>query len=117
MSIFIELSNAIQKQVEKEHEYSAVHEAVDDIMYIIGQDESKAKIVLEDLKNGLTVQGAEKKIKEWADRHRKENSSYCPKHIARDLICEYFGLPKAGEVQQRPKPKSKAKTIHLEDFL
>ena len=86
-------------------------------MYIIGQDEEKAKIVLEDLQNGLTVQGAEKKIRAWADKHRKGNSSYCPKHIARDIICEYFGLPKVGEAQPAPQPKPKAKIINLEDFL
>lgn len=117
MSVLIELSNTVQKQVEKEYEYSAVHEVVEDIMYIVGQDEEKAKIVLEDLQNGLTVQGAEKEIKKWADRHRKGNSSYCPKKIARDIICEYFGLPKLGGTVQRSQPKPKAKIINLEDFL
>ena len=119
MSILVELSNTVQKQVEKEYEYSAVHEVVEDIMYIVGRDEEKAIIVLEDLQNGLTVQGAEKEIKKWADRHRKGNSSYCPKKIARDIICEYFGLPKLGETVQRsqPKPKAKSKTINLADFL
>lgn len=118
MSILIELSNTVQKQVEKEYEYSPVRGVARQLMDIIGQDQQAAAIVLEDLKGGLTVKGCEEEIKKWVDKHHKGNSGYCPPDIAEGIIRKYFGLAKAdAEPAPAPQPKPKAKIINLEDFL
>ena len=118
MSVLIELSNTVQKQVEKEYEYSPVRGVARQLMDIVGQNEQAAAIVLEDLKGESTIQACERKIKAWVDKNHKGNSGYCPPYIADGIIREYFGLPKEdAEPQQRPQPKPKAKIINLEDFL
>lgn len=115
MSILIELSNTVQRQVEKEYEFSPVRGVAHQLMDIVGQNEQTAAIVLEDLKGGLTVKGCEQKIKAWVDKNHKGSSGYCPPHIADGIIREYFGLGK--QDAQPPQPKPKAKIINLEDFL
>ncbi len=117
MSVLIELSNTVQKQVEKEYEYSPVRGVAHQLMDIVGHNEQAATIVLGDLKNGLSVKGCEKEIKKWVDKNHKGNSGYCPPHIADDIIRKYFGLAKADAEPQQPKPKAKSKTINLADFL
>lgn len=120
MSILVELSNTVQKQVEKEYEYSPVRGVAHQLMDIVGQNEQAAAIVLEDLNGGSSIKECERKIKAWVDKNHKGNSGYCPPHIADGIIREYFGLPKQDAEPApapQPKPKAKSKTINLEDFL
>lgn len=118
MSILIELSNTIAKQVEKEDEFSPVRMVGRQLMDIVGQNEQAAAVVLEDLKGGHTVQKCEAEIYKWAKAHKKGNRACCPPDIADGIIRKYFGLPEDGEKpQQRPQPKQKNKTINLADFL
>lgn len=65
MSVLIELSNTVQRQVADEYEYSPVRGVAHQLMDIVGQNEQEAVIVLEDLKGGLTIKGCEQKIKAW----------------------------------------------------
>ena len=118
MSILVELSTTIQKQVENEYEYSPVKGVAQQLMDIVGHDEQAAAIVLEDLKGGQTVQGCEAKIKAWVDKNHRGHSGWCPPHIADGIIRKYFGLPEAGAEPRPPKPKAKGKSrrISLEDF-
>lgn len=122
MSILIELSNTILKQVEKEEEYSPVRMAGRQLMDIVGHDEQAAAIVLEDLKGGHTVQKCHDEIEKWAKNHKAGKRACCPPDIADGIIRKYFGLPEAEAVfPKEPQPvskhKTKRQTILLEDFL
>lgn len=119
MSILIELSNTVQQQVEKEYEYSPVRGVAHQLMDIVGNNENRAAVVLEDFAAGRNVKKCEQKIKKWVDGHHKGNSGYCPPHIAEEIIREYFGLAKADAepASAPPKPKAKGKTINLADYL
>jgi|GEM_PF-3397174 len=115
MSILIELSNTIAKQVEKEDEFSPVRMVGRQLMDIVGQNEQVAAVVLEDLKGGHTVHKCEAEIYKWAKAHKTGNRACCPPDIADGIIRKYFGLPENGEKTQQPKQKNK--TINLTDFL
>ena len=118
MSILVELSTTIQKQVENEYEYSPVKGVAQQLMDIVGHDEQAAAIVLGDLKGGQTIQKCEAEIEKWAKAHKVGNRAFCPPYIADGIIRKYFGLPEAGAEPRPPKPKAKGKSrrISLEDF-
>lgn len=112
------MKQRLENQLEKEYEYSPVRGVAKQLMDIVGSNEERAAVVLEDFAAGRTVKKCEQEIKKWVDGHHKGNSGYCPPDIADGIIRKYFGLPEAGEKpQQRPQPKRKNKTINLADFL
>lgn len=59
---------------------------------------------------------AEKKLKEYADKNRGKASVFCitPK-VAEQILREFYGLPKAGEVPAEPAPEEGY--IDLSSFL
>ena len=125
--MFIEkVKESILKQIEKEEEYSAVRCCAQQLIDIIDNDEKAAELVFNDFENGgMTVQGAEKTIKDWVDKNHKGNSGFCPHHKADELIRTYFASAKdaitSNSYKQEPsKVKSASKkvvNINLADFL
>ncbi len=60
-----------------------------------------AGIVAEDLKNkDMGIDACEKKIKAWADGHKKGNCAVVPPNVAEGIIREFYGLP--GAIPQSP---------------
>ncbi len=81
-----------------------------------------AGIVAEDLKNkDMGIDACEKKIKAWADGHKKGNCAVVPPNVAEGIIREFYGLPVADPVADRPKVRIETSGIggmlSLEDFL
>ena len=86
------------------------------LLEMIAADEAACKLVLDDLKHGgMSLEGCEKKIREFARGH--ENC--CTGAEAEKIIREYFGLPEKAE-DARPEPEAKEPVdgeINLEDFF
>ena len=78
----------------------------DTIVFIVGEhlkdicrsDPHCAEIVSQDLENkAMSIVEAEKKIKAWADKHKKGNGAAVPHNIAEEIIRNFYGLPAASE--------------------
>ena len=106
---------AIEKQIEKEYEFSPVRGCAAQLTDIVAGDERLAQIVCEDFDNKRTVIECEKKIKASVDKNHKSNAGYCPPWKAEEIIREYFGLGSASEQAaaptQMPAPKPKVMTL------
>ena len=60
-----------------------------------------AAIVAEDLQNkDMSLAACEKKIRAWANEHRKGNCAVVPPNVAEDIIRKFYGLPPRAEVQE-----------------
>ena len=83
------------------------------LLDIIRGDEHAAGILAADLANNkeMSLIYAEKKIKAWADKHKKGNCAVVPPKKAEEILREFYGLA------QKPVLQSTAKEISLEDFF
>lgn len=81
------------------------------------------QIVAEDLANkDMSIENCEKKIKAYADKHRKGSCAVVPPNVAEDIIREFYGLPQGGGavlqlVPQVSEPEKTAGGLSLDDFL
>lgn len=118
MNYIEEMKLQIEKQTEKEDEYSTVRMVGRQLAEIVGGDDSLAKLVCEDFANGQTVQKCEEKIEAFARAHRKGNRGGCPPDKAEKIIREFYGLGDSSEQPQAAAPKAdKPKVLFLADFL
>lgn len=102
MSVFDKI-NAQQKG----REGTAVWMVGEQLKDIYRSDPQCAKIVDEDLDNkAMSIAEAEKKVKAWADSHKKSgsNCSCVPPNEAERIIREFYGLPEAGETPAASGP-------------
>ena len=81
-----------------------------------------ASIVAEDLANSeMSIDNCEKKIKDYADKHRKGSCAVVPPNVAEDIIRAFYGLPKGGGpvLQLMPEMPKEESTggLSLDDFL
>lgn len=117
-----EMKNAIKEQLKNEKKSTTVYVCGCQLAELVGNDEHKAQLVLEDFANGRDVKGCEAKIKEWAKKH----GGGCGGDMAAEIICEYFGIEKpckknplesdeAAAPTQMPAPK--AKVLSLAELL
>lgn len=61
---------------------------------ICAADPHCAELVSNDLDDkSMSIQAAEKKIKAYADGHKKGNFSCVPPNVAEKIIREFYGLP------------------------
>ena len=121
MNYIEEMKLQIEKQIEKEYEFSPVRGCAAQLTDIVGRSEQMAQLVCEDFANGRTVQECEKQIKAFVDKNHKGNAGYCPPWKAEEIIREYFGLGSASEQPQAaaptPMPAPKPKVLSLSDLL
>ena len=86
---------------------------------------SVAEIVLQDLgTKGMSVEDCEKKIADYASKHRHGNQGCCPPTEADRIIREFYGIPMVGiDLANGPdftayaKPAQKQTKVSLADFL
>ena len=86
---------------------------------------SAAGIVLQDLKTaGMGIADCEKKIADFASKHRTGSTGCCPPMEADRILREFYGIPFAGvDLANGPdwtanaKPAQKQKKVNLADFL
>lgn len=70
---------------------------------ICRSDPKCAELVDQDLDNAsMSIVEAEKKIKVWADKHKKNGCAVVPPNVADKIIREFYGLPAAGEKKESP---------------
>lgn len=113
--MYIEKMKAeIEKQTEKEYEFSPVRGCAQQLIDIVGDNEKMAQLVCTDFENKMTVQECEKKIKAFVDKHHKGNCGYCPPQKAEQIIREFFGL---GAAENKPQAAAAPKVLRLADFL
>lgn len=75
------------------------------------------RLVDTDLDNdGMSLIEAEKKIKAWADAHKKKDFAYVSPRKAEEILREFYGLAKR-DVATAAQPKQAGKTINLLDFM
>lgn len=74
-----------------------------------------AEVVAQDLDvKEMSLIACEKKIKEFADKHRTGNFSGVISLEAERIIREFYGLPEKGA---EPAPSAVDNVLHLEDFF
>lgn len=74
----------------------------------------------------MSLAAAEKKIKDYADKHKTGNFACVTPTVAEGILREFYGLPKRGEetpigpsghFPKRGKQEPERKIVRLEDFL
>lgn len=116
--------NKIEAQ-QKGRENTAVWMVGEQLKDICRSDPHCAEIVAQDLENkDMSIEKAEKKIKAWADSHRKGNCAVVPPNVAEGIIREFYGLPEqSGAVLSLHVPVEERKVeaepgaFSLDDFL
>lgn len=89
---------------------------------ICRKDARAAELILQDLDiEAMSLTNAEKKIKAYADGHRKGNFACVPPDVAEKILREFYGLPAedvaAAEREQEVPEEAAGKIINLADFL
>lgn len=111
------------EEQQKGKEMTAVWLVGEQLKDICRQEPACAQIVAEDLANqDMSIDKCEKKIKAYADKHRKGNCAVVPPNVAEDIIREFYGLPKDGGavlqlVPQTPEAQDASDGLSLDDFL
>lgn len=106
----IQKIEALQKGIENTAPWMVGEQLKD----ICRREPMCAELVDKDLDvKGMGLADCEKKIKEYADKHRKGGSSCVPPNVAEDIIRKFYGLPAAGEKTEAPA----GSVIDLSAFL
>lgn len=101
----------IEKQ-QKGKEGSAVFYVGEQLKDICRESEYNADIVSTDLDNSeMSIVKCEKKIADYASKHKNGNCGCCPPQVADGIIRKFYGIPEAGEA---PKPSN---MLDLSDFI
>lgn len=100
---------------QKGKENSAAWMVGEQLKDICRDDPHCAEIVDKDLDvPEMSIDKAERKIKEYADRQRRVNNCVCvPPNKAEEIIRSFYGLPAAGA---KPAPKGKP-ILDLKSFI
>lgn len=81
---------------------------------ICRREPTSAELIDKDLDiKEMSIVEAEKKIKAYADGHKKGSFACVPPDVAEDILRKFYGLPKAEE----EPVQSKGQIVRLEDFL
>lgn len=109
MSVF-ELIEAQQKGIENTAPWMVGEQLKD----ICRADPFCAELVEKDLQvSGMGLKDCEKKIKQYADSHKKGSFACVPPNVAEDIIRKFYGLPDRNQKQEPPAND----VIDLEDFM
>lgn len=89
---------------------------------ICRKDARAAELILQDLDiEAMSLTNAEKKIKAYADGHRKGNFGCVPPDVAEKILREFYGLPAedvaAAERELEVPEEATGKIVNLADFL
>lgn len=100
------------KQIEEQQrgkENTAPYYVGEQLKDIIRNNPQSAEIVGQDLKiEEMNIVKCEKKIKKYADEHRKNNFACVTPQQAEKIICEFYGIN---------QPKSTEKIVSIADLL
>lgn len=115
MSIREDALMEIERQRRQYDEYSPVNQCGRQLIEILKElPERASEVVLADLRGkGMKLTDCEKKIKEWADSHKKGNAVCVPPHEADRIIREFYGIT---QIKNEP-PKPAGLAIDLSKFF
>ena len=111
------LERAIEKiEAQQPKERTPVWMVGEQLKDMIRHEPELAELVAQDLENkGMSLAECEKKIKEYADKHKSGGSSCVIPSEAEQIIRKFDGLPERGTVPvQKADP---GKVLDLADFL
>ena len=104
--IFDELKTKIDEQ-RKGHDEDAVFYCGEQILDICRKNDKFAEIVLTDLNNAeMSVEKCERKIKGYADKHKRGNCAVVPPKVVEEIIRKFYGLPGADGEPESAEPVS-----------
>lgn len=112
----------IEKQQAKLKEGQAPWVVGEQLKDICRHEADAAELLAEDLQNeSMSIVQAEKKIKEYADKHKTGNFSFVSPQKAEEILRKFYGLPARGEKKAESEkvedvPKA-GQVIDLGDFL
>ena len=111
------LQIAIEKiTAQQPKERTAVWMVGEQLKDILRGEPRLAELVVQDLEQeGLTLANCEKKIKEFADKHKTGNFACVIPSEAEQIIREFYGLGEVGE--RREEPAAMPGVINLADFF
>ena len=117
--------DAITQQQNKLQKNSAPFFVGEQLKDILRGTPSAAGIVLQDMKTaGMGIADCEKKIADFASKHRAGSTGCCPPMEADRIIREFYGIHFVGiDLANGPdwtanaKPAQKQKKVNLADFL
>ena len=90
----------LREQQSKVKERSAPWMVAEQLMDICRQEPASAELIAQDLENAsMSIVEAEKKIKAFADKHKTGNFSCVTPVEAENILREFYGLPKLGELE------------------
>ena len=117
MSRIEEAMRAIEEQQAQEKGRTAPWMVGEQRRDMLLREPGIAELVYTDLTaGGMSLRGAEAKIKACADKHRTGNFACVTPAEAEEILREYFGLGKAGPAPAANHPEE-GKVISLEDFF
>ena len=102
---------------QKGKENTAVWMVGEQLKDICREDPHCSEIVLQDLNIAeMSIDKAERKIKEYADKQKRNGNCVCvPPNVAERIIREFYGLPEAGSsVKQEPDEVDSAEEFSLD---
>ena len=86
---------------------------------ICRSEPDSAELIAHDLDvSEMSIQAAEKKIKAYADKHKKGNFAYVPPSVAEGILRDFYKLKKPDAPPDlRIVPPASTLGLNLEDFL
>lgn len=97
------VAELLRAQQAKTAEYSAAWMVAEQLLDLCREEPSCTPILAQDLENdAMSIVEAEKKIRAFADAHKKGSSSCVPPKEADRILREFYGLPKRGETAAAP---------------
>lgn len=107
------IENAIQKiKAQQGVKNTMVWCVGEQLKDICRESEHNADIVSTDLDNSeMSIAKCEKKIAEYASKHKNGNCGCCPPNVADEIIRKFYGIPAPGEAP------TKTNVLDLSDFL
>lgn len=105
-------------QQQKGHEDKPRYMIGEQLKEIAARDPRCAELLERDLAIAeMSLEAAEKKLKEYADKNRKGASVFCITPIvAEKILREFYGLPQQ-QTAEDPQPVAEADYIDLSSFL
>lgn len=102
-----------QKELKKQNAAWYVGEQLKELAE---RQERWAELIAQDLNNKeMGLAAAEKKIREWADKHRTGNVAVVPPEQAEKILRQFYGLPEAAA--PAAAPAEERGILDLADFL
>lgn len=113
--------NAVIAKIEAQQigldEYEPAYQAGEQLKDICRSCPEQAELIFHDLDNpDMSIVKAEKKIREFADKHKKGNGACVPHKVADKILRDFYGLGASVEAPGQPKTKA-SEVIDLADFL